>query len=66
MKKYIFITPEGKTESPNGNQVENMQVIGIVENVSNEDEALKKLLIENLWIIDAEFNIAEFIVYEII
>jgi len=66
MKKYIFITPEGTTESPNGNQVENMQVIGIVENVSNEDEALKKLLIENLWIIDAEFNIAEFIVYEIL
>lgn len=65
MKKYIFITPEGTTESPNGNQVENMQVIGIVENVSNEDEALKKLLIENLWIIDAEFNIAEFIAYEI-
>jgi hypothetical protein len=42
-----------------------MQVIGIVEDVTDEDEALKKLLIENEWIIDAEFNIAEFIVYEI-
>ena len=66
MKKYIFITPEGSTSSPNGNDIENMQVIGIVENVISENEALKKLLLENEWIIDAEFNIAEFICYEII
>jgi hypothetical protein len=67
MKKFIFISPEGSTEAPNSlYEVNNMQVIGIVEDVNNEDEALKKLLIENLWIIDAEFNIAEFIVYEIL
>ena len=67
MKRYIFISPEGSTEAPNSSyEVNNMQVIGIVEDVTNEDEALKKLLIENLWIIDAEFNIAEFIVYEIL
>lgn len=65
MKKYIFITSEGTTFSPNGDEVENMQVIGTVENVINEDEALKKLLIENEWIIDTEFNIAEFICFEI-
>jgi hypothetical protein len=66
MKKYIFISPEGSTEAPNSlYEVNNMQVIGIVENVLNENEALKKLLIENEWIIDAEFNIAEFIIYEI-
>ena len=40
MKKYIFITPEGNTTSPNGDEIENMQVIGIVEDVSNENEAL--------------------------
>tara|TARA_R110002096_G_scaffold142067_1_gene297170 strand:+ start:1355 stop:1558 length:204 start_codon:yes stop_codon:yes gene_type:complete len=67
MKKFIFITPEGETIAPNQNQIiENLQVIGIVENVNNSDEALKKLLIENDWIIDAEFNVAEFIIYEII
>lgn len=65
MKKYIFITAEGTTFSPNGDEVENMQVIGTVEDVTDENEALKKLLIENEWIIDAEFNIAEFICYEI-
>jgi len=65
MKKYIFITREGNTFSPNGDEIENMQVIGIIEKVANENEALKKLLLENEWIIDAEFNIAEFICYEI-
>jgi len=66
MKRFIFITAEGTTFSPNGDEVENMQVIGMVENALNENEALKKLLIENEWIIDTEFNIAEFICYEIV
>ncbi|MCZ8089825.1 hypothetical protein [Flavobacterium sp.] len=66
MKKFIFITPEGNTTAPNGDEVENMQVIGIVEEVADENEALKKLLLENVWIFDAEFNIAEFICHEII
>lgn len=67
MKKYIFITGEGVTVAPNQDfQINNMQVIGIVENVENEDSALIKLLKENAWIIDAEFNVAEFIVLEIL
>ncbi|WP_026710276.1 hypothetical protein [Flavobacterium filum] len=66
MKKFIFITPEGETISPNGSDVENLQVIGIVDEVNDKEEALKKLLIENEWIIDAEFNVAEFICYEIV
>ncbi|MEI6488638.1 MAG: hypothetical protein WCP52_06735 [Bacteroidota bacterium] len=67
MKKYIFITKEGDTTAPNENfEVNNMQVIGIVEGVENEDIALIKLLQENTWIIDAEFNVAEFIAYEIL
>ncbi len=66
MKKFIFVTSEGETIAPNGSDVENLQVIGIVDNVENEDEALKKLLQENFWIFDAEFNVAEFIAYEIL
>lgn len=66
MKKFIFISREGETIAPNGSEVENMQVVGIVEAVENEDEALKKLLQENTWIFDAEFNVAEFIAYEIL
>lgn len=66
MKKFIFLTKEGVTTAPNGNEVKNMQVIGIVENVENEDAALKKLLQENAWIFDAEFNVADFIAYQIL
>ena len=42
MKKYIFITPEGNTFSPNGEEVENMQVIGIVEDVTNEETYIRE------------------------
>lgn len=66
MKKYIFISPEGNTFSPNGNEIENTQVIGIVENTANKEEALKKLLEENDWIFNADYNIEELISYEII
>ncbi len=66
MKKFIFITKEGETTAPNGSDVENMQVIGIVEDVESEDAALKKLLQENSWIYDTEFNVAEFIAYQIL
>jgi hypothetical protein len=64
MKKYIFITPEGTTISPNGNDVENFQVIGTVYNAKNKDAALKTLLIQNDWIFDEGYNVAEFIVHE--
>jgi hypothetical protein len=67
MKKYIVITSEGSTKAPNTHHpVNNMQVIGIVENVNSEEEAIKKLLMENDWIIDAEFNVGEFVVYQIL
>ena len=65
-KKFLFITKEGKTKAPNEDvYIQNMQVIGIIENVSSEDEAYKKLLRENPWIWDSGFNVAEFIVYEL-
>lgn len=67
MKTYIIITHEGKTEAPNSSfKVSNMQVMGIIKNVVDENEALKKLLIENDWILDAQFNVAEFEIFEIL
>lgn len=66
MKKFIFLTHEGFTAAPNEKvEINNMQVVGIVENVNNEDDALKKLLKENNWIWDSGFNVAEFVVYEL-
>lgn len=67
MKKYIILTPEGQTTAPNVEvEVENLQVLGIVEDVKDEDEAIIQLLKDNTWIIDAEYNVAEFIVYELL
>lgn len=67
MKKFIFVSNEGSTSAPNENvDVNNMQVIGVVEGAANEDDALKKLLLENPWIFDAEFNVAEFIAYQVV
>jgi hypothetical protein len=67
MKRYIIITSEGSTKAPNTDyEINNKQVIGIVENVNSEEEAIRKLVVENDWIIDAEFNVGEFIVYQIL
>ncbi len=64
MKKFIFVTPEGNTESPNGKEIENLQVIGFAEGI-DEVEAIKNLLKENPWIWDSGFNVAEFIGHEL-
>lgn len=67
MKRYIIVTPEGQTIAPNNStQVENLQVLGIIDNVHNENEAIIKLLRENSWIIDAEYNVSEFLIYELL
>lgn len=67
MKKYIILSPEGETIAPNPNyEINNLQVIGIVENVKDVNDAIIKLLKDNSWIIDAEFNVADFIIYELL
>ena len=43
MKNFVFYTAEGYTESPNGEQVENYQILGF-ESGNTQDEALQKLL----------------------
>lgn len=55
MKKFIFYTFEGYTESPTGQMVENLQILGF-ENGKNEDEAFKLLIANNQWIIDSGFD----------
>ena len=66
MKKYIILSPEGETIAPNLDyEVNNLQVLGIVEDAKDENDAIIKLLKENNWIIDAEFNVSDFIVYQL-
>lgn len=65
-KKFIVLTSEGETIAPNINfEVNNLQMLGIVENAKNEDDAIIKLLKENSWIIDAEFDVNQFIIYRL-
>jgi hypothetical protein len=67
MKKYIVLSSEGETFAPNFKvKTNNLQVLGIIEKVKNEDEAIIKLLKENDWIIEAEFNVNNFIIHELL
>ena len=50
MKKFIILSPQGATIAPNNNvEINNLQVLGIVENVKNENDAIIKLLKENIF-----------------
>ena len=49
MGTYIFYTLGGRTESPDGQEVENCQLLGEA-NGENAGEALSQLLSENPWI----------------
>lgn len=55
-KTFVFYTKEGTCFSPSGEEVENYQIIGF-ESGKDIDEALRWLLINNLWIKDCGYNI---------
>ena len=55
MKTYIFYTPEGYTGSPNGENIENMQILGFAAG-QNVSQALESLLNENDWIKENGFH----------
>ena len=54
MKEFIFYTFEGRTISPNGELLENIQVLGF-ELANNEVEAKKQLMQKNQWIREKGF-----------
>ena len=55
MKEYIFYSFEGYTESPTGDTVENIQLLGI-EKGNNEEEAKENLIKNNKWIEESGFD----------
>lgn len=65
MNEYIFYTTEGFTQDPNGNDIENCQVLGRAFG-NNKDEAQDNLLRDNPWINEAGFSKSEFIVKQIL
>ena len=56
MNEYVFLTSEGFTKSPNGEDVENFQILGF-EKSDNKENAINLLLKHNVWIIEKNFNI---------
>lgn len=60
MEKYIFYTLEGETIAPNGEDVDNLQILGWACG-KTKLEALTNLITENNWIIEKGFNPEEII-----
>ena len=61
MNEYIFYTPEGYTTAPNENvDVENCQLLGTARG-KDKGEAIKNLLKDNPWIIEAGFDPSAFV-----
>lgn len=65
MNEYIFYTTEGFTQDPNGNDVENCQLLGRSFGI-NSDDALHNLLTNNEWIAEHGFDTKKFICKRII
>lgn len=49
MNHYVFYTSEGFSQTPLGEDIENMQILGFAEGVSAE-KAMKNLFYDNPWI----------------
>ncbi len=65
MKKFIFVTEEGFTVSPNNSTIDNLQVLGIVSD-ENKEKAWDIFLKDNSFFFDSEgFSIDNVICYEI-
>lgn len=65
LRKFVFVVDGGETIAPNGEEVDNFQVLGFVEGKDIES-AKQTLLEENEWILQKGFSMAEIRAYEII
>jgi hypothetical protein len=63
---FIFLTSEGTTIGPGEHDVENLQVLGIVEDVKDEAEGLSKLLEYNIWIVEMGYDIDSITSHQIV
>ena len=55
MREYIFYTAEGFTQAPNGEEIENCQLLGCAWG-TNTHHALQNLLRDNPWIEQKGFD----------
>lgn len=64
MADFIFYTTEGFTQDPNGNDIENCQMLGIAKG-KDKVEAKDNLLKDNPWIIEAGFAPTDIIIRQL-
>lgn len=55
MRRFVFLTEEGFTQTPSGEDVENLQVLGIADG-KDEKDALTNLLKDNKYLFDADYE----------
>lgn len=65
MASYIFYTDEGYTSAPNNEEIENLQVLGIEDGIS-QSEATDNLFKNNGWIKENGFSEERIRCYQII
>ena len=65
MSEYIFYTTAGFTQAPNGNNVENCQVLGRAFG-KNIKEARCNLIKENPWIEEVGFDMEDLLVMQLL
>ena len=64
MKSYVFYTAEGLTESPTGEIVDNLQILGF-ENGNTQKEALHNLMKNNEWIERCGFDTTQILAHQL-
>lgn len=65
MTEFIFYTDEGSTVSPNGTELENLQILGIEKGESREN-VLEKFIQNNVWIGEAGFDVKRIFVRQLV
>lgn len=65
MNEYLIYTLGGFCQTPNGDYIDNCQVLGRAKG-KDKAEAIKNLLSENPWIIDSGYERENFVIVQIV
>ena len=65
MNEYLIYTLGGFCQAPNGDSIDNCQVLGRAKG-KDEVEAIENLLLENPWIIDSGYERKDFMIVQIL
>jgi hypothetical protein len=65
MNEYLIYTFGGSCQDPNGDDIDNCQVLGRVKG-KDEVEAIENLILENPWIIDSGYERKDFMIVQIL